>query len=293
MSYGIARIQKFSAGSVKGIEIHDLRAKGHSHTNKDIDFSRSDLNYELHLRNQEISFRQAVNERIGQLELKRAVRHDAKVMCQVLVTSDKEFFYEPGKNNFGQTQSGYKDSEYPNYKDSQSPNYKNPAKGGSNNKEQNTNPGHEEQSQSLQKQFFQDCYEFLCRRYGRNNIVSAVVHLDEKTPHMHVNFVPVTMDGRLSAKDVIGGRDALNRFQTQFYEQVFKGYGLERGVEGSKTRHQTIAEFKANTAKAEIRTLENEQENSKQKRRKLKGKFPTCKITCLICNIRRLNFKTM
>ena len=224
MSWGIARVQKFSTGSVKGIEIHDLRAKNHSHTNKDIDFAKSDLNYELHPRNQELTFRQAVNERIKSLELNRAVRQDAKVMCQVLVTSDKEFFDGLGREEF----------------DKGVPNQAGPFKGTT------------EKQQQLQKQFFIDSYNFICQRYGKNNIISAAVHLDEKTPHMHVNFVPVTIDGRLSAKDVIGNRSALNRFQTQFYEQVFKNYGLERGIEGSKTRHQTVAEFKASTAKVEL-----------------------------------------
>ncbi|MBT2158000.1 plasmid recombination protein [Clostridioides difficile] len=40
-------------------------------------------------------------------------------------------------------------------------------------------------------------------RYGDKNIVSATVHFDETTPHMHFNFVPITSDGKLSARDLI------------------------------------------------------------------------------------------
>ncbi len=50
-----------------------------------------------------------------------------------------------------------------------------------------------------QKQFFADCTDFFSERYGKENVVSAVVHLDESTPHLHLNLMPVT-DGRLCAK---------------------------------------------------------------------------------------------
>jgi hypothetical protein len=78
---------------------------------------------------------------------------------------------------------------------------------------------------------------------------------------MHVNFVPVTTDGRLSAKDVIGNRMELNNLQTQYHEQVAKDYGLQRGEEGSKTRHQTVAEYKVRTLQAQIKGLEVEKGN--------------------------------
>lgn len=50
--------------------------------------------------------------------------------------------------------------------------------------------------------FFQRAADFLIQRVGRDNIVSAVVYMEEKTPHMHLTFVPLTEDNRLSAKEI-------------------------------------------------------------------------------------------
>lgn len=49
--------------------------------------------------------------------------------------------------------------------------------------------------------YFQRAADFLIDRVGRENIVSAVVHMDEKTPHLHLVFVPLTKDNRLCAKE--------------------------------------------------------------------------------------------
>lgn len=76
--------------------------------------------------------------------------------------------------------------------------------------------------------FFQDCLKFHESRFG--HIISAVVHYDETTPHLHVISVPLTKDGRLSARDVIGNKAKMTKTQDQFFEQVGRGYGLERGV---------------------------------------------------------------
>ncbi len=55
-----------------------------------------------------------------------------------------------------------------------------------------------------QRQFFERAATFLYKRIGKENVISAVVHMDEKTPHMHLCFCPITKDGRLSAKDILG-----------------------------------------------------------------------------------------
>lgn len=78
-------------------------------------------------------------------------------------------------------------------------------------------------------QFFRDCLKFHQRRFG--HVVSAVIHYDETTPHLHILSVPLTQDGRLSAREIIGNRGNLSRMQTEFFEQVGKEYGLERGVQ--------------------------------------------------------------
>ena len=54
--------------------------------------------------------------------------------------------------------------------------------------------------------YFQRAADFLIDRVGRENIVSAMVHMDEKTPHLHLVFVPLTKDNRLCAKEIIGNR---------------------------------------------------------------------------------------
>lgn len=112
-----------------------------------------------------------------------------------------------------------------------------------------------------QKQFFTDCTEFFSERYGKENVVSAVVHLDESTPHLHFNLMPVT-DGRLCAKELFD-RTALRDLQTDFYEAVGKKYGLERGKEGSTAKHLDTFAYKTKkmteAAEAKIREAEKAQ----------------------------------
>ncbi len=109
-----------------------------------------------------------------------------------------------------------------------------------------------------QKQFFADCTDFFSERYGKENVVSAVVHLDESTPHLHFNLMPVT-DGRLCAKELFD-RTALRDLQTDFYEAVGKKYGLKRGKEGSTAKHLDTVAYKTKkmteAAEAKIREAE-------------------------------------
>lgn len=76
--------------------------------------------------------------------------------------------------------------------------------------------------------FFRDCLRFHERHFG--HIISAIVHYDETTPHLHIISVPLTQDGRLSARDVIGNKARMSKTQDEFFEQVGRGYGLERGI---------------------------------------------------------------
>lgn len=90
--------------------------------------------------------------------------------------------------------------------------------------------------------FFFECTEFFAERYGRENIISAVVHLDETTPHMHLNLMPV-LDGRLCAKQLFD-RKELRSIQTDLHNDVGKHWNLERGKEGSTAEHLDTVEFK-------------------------------------------------
>lgn len=86
----------------------------------------------------------------------------------------------------------------------------------------------QERTNAENDKFFQDCLKFHNERFG--HIISAVVHYDETTPHLHIISVPLTKDGRLSARDVIGNKAKMSKTQDQFFEQVGRGYGLERGI---------------------------------------------------------------
>lgn len=99
-------------------------------------------------------------------------------------------------------------------------------------------------SKAQQYNFFSACYKFFAERYGEENIIAAVVHNDETTPHMHLNLMPVTKDGRLCSKQLFD-KPQLQQLQTNFYETVGKRWGLQRGKEGSQKKHLSIAEFKA------------------------------------------------
>lgn len=116
-----------------------------------------------------------------------------------------------------------------------------------------------------QKQFFADCTDFFSERYGKENVVSAVVHLDESTPHLHFNLMPVT-NGRLCAKELFD-RAALRELQTDFYEIVGKKYGLKRGKEGSAAKHLDTIAYKTKkmteAAEEKIREAEEAQTAAK------------------------------
>ena len=89
--------------------------------------------------------------------------------------------------------------------------------------------------------FFQRAADFLIQRVGRENIVSAVVHMDEKTPHLHLTFVPLTKDNRLCAKEILGNRASLTKWQDDFHAYMVENYpDLERGESASKTGRKHI-----------------------------------------------------
>ncbi len=94
-----------------------------------------------------------------------------------------------------------------------------------------------------QEKFFAECTRFFAERYGEGNIISAVVHTDENTPHLHLNLIPIA-GGRLCAKKMFD-RKALTALQTDLYREVGAKWNLQRGKEGSQAKHLDTAEFKA------------------------------------------------
>lgn len=108
-------------------------------------------------------------------------------------------------------------------------------------------------------QYFEDCLQFHQQKYGHT--ISAVIHYDETTPHMHVLSVPLTRDGRLSARDVVGNKVQMSRAQTEFFEEVGRDHGLERGV------HRDGAEKRVHITAQEHRLRETEQRLQEQQQK--------------------------
>ena len=117
------------------------------------------------------------------------------------------------------------------------------------------------------KRYFNESYEFICnykrssvsgdssklfteagqgassrnKNLGEKNIISAVVHLDEGTPHMHLVFCPINKDGKLSAKSILGNQKSLSEWQTRYYNYMHERWNeLERGKSAQETKRKHI-----------------------------------------------------
>ena len=86
------------------------------------------------------------------------------------------------------------------------------------------------------KAYFTVALDFIQKHQSKDTIISAVVHMDEKTPHMHLCFVPLTEDKRLSAKEIVGNKKKLTWWQDEFWKHMVRKYpDLERGESASET----------------------------------------------------------
>lgn len=207
MSYIILHMDKFKKEAVRGIQSHNTRER-ESHTNPDIDYERSSHNYDLYESAAE-NYAEAIQNRIDDLLLVKAVRKDAVHMCGLIVSSDSAFF--------------------------------------------------EKLSPEDTKRFFEESKAFLTEFVGAENVISAMVHVDEKTPHIHFLHVPVTPDNRLNANKIYT-RESLKKLQTELPRHLqSRGFDLQRGVEqepGAKKRHLNTREFKQQ--QEALRSLEKE-----------------------------------
>lgn len=89
--------------------------------------------------------------------------------------------------------------------------------------------------------YFTEAVAFMEQKVGRGNIFSAVVHMDEKTPHLHLCFTPITEDGRLSAKEILGNRAQLSKWQDEFHSHMSKAFPvLQRGESALVTKRKHI-----------------------------------------------------
>lgn len=138
----------------------------------------------------------------------------------------------------------------------------------------------QERTNAENDKFFQDCLKFHNEHFG--HIISAVVHYDETTPHLHIISVPLTKDGRLSARDVIGNKAKMSKTQDQFFEQVGRGYGLERGIHmdgQEKKTHISAQEHelreirqKITRGQEELEAIEHSEESARIRAQEFKQK---------------------
>ncbi|WP_195962409.1 MobV family relaxase, partial [Clostridium perfringens] len=106
-----------------------------------------------------------------------------------------------------------------------------------------------------QQRFFEVSLKFLENRIGKDNIISANVHLDETTPHMHLGFVPMNLDGSLSAKKMVN-RNFLREIQENLpYTLQKNGFDIQRGEKDNNVKHLDQKIYKSNLNK-EIKRLE-------------------------------------
>lgn len=218
MSYAIVRNEKLKRAEINGKGTHNDR-KAKKHSNKDIDPTRTHLNY--YIKKNEFTYTKEFDKYIKENNLKGHLRSNSIIMCQMIFTSDQAFFDKIGEKET--------------------------------------------------KRYFDECYKFICnyKNLGEKNIISAVVHLDEGAPHLHLMFVPVvhTKDkegnkiDKICARDFWKGRDSYRKLQDSYFNHVkSKGFNLERGmfVEDTNRKHYTIEEYKKITNYDNTKKLLNE-----------------------------------
>ena len=155
-------------------------------------------------------------------------------------------------------------------------------------------------SPEKQREFFRHAVQFFEREIGRENIVSAIVHMDERTPHMHLCFVPLTRDKRLSAKEIIGNRQKMCQWQDKYHEHMASIFPeLQRGLSAMETQRKHIPTWMLKRASA----LEREGQeivsmfdgmtrlNAPKVREELQTKFPAWlkKVEVLSAQIQACN----
>ncbi|MFS2337143.1 MobV family relaxase, partial [Phocaeicola vulgatus] len=92
-------------------------------------------------------------------------------------------------------------------------------------------------------QWMNENYRFVSERFGGRNVVDFTLHMDERTPHIHCVVVPLTVDGRLSAKEVMGDRRKLSELQDCYGKVMQNKFGLQRGIKGSTATHDSVREY--------------------------------------------------
>lgn len=106
-----------------------------------------------------------------------------------------------------------------------------------------------------ERAFYEKARQFISDRFGE--VVGWAIHRDEKSTHMQLVTIPL-VDGKLNARALIGGdKHKMHFFQNDFYEQVGKPFGLERGIENSQAQHKTVEEYHKEREKDIVRRESN------------------------------------
>lgn len=149
-----------------------------------------------------------------------------------------------------------------------------------------------------------DNLKYLADTFGRENIVSAVLHMDEQTPHIHATLVPIvrgerkrkkkeeqvrkryrkkpTETARLCADDIMT-RAKLKSYQDT-YAQAMSGYGLQRGIDGSEAKHITTRQYyrdlmqQTEQLRTDIGQLQDRKETAQEELRRAKKEVQTEKL---------------
>lgn len=201
MSYAIIRNEKYKRENLKGIYRHNER-RNKNYSNKNIDKSKSHLNYSI--KEPTYSYEKEFDKIREKYNLKGQVKTVSNIVCEYIITSDKEFFESIGEKET--------------------------------------------------KRYFETAYKFVCeyKNLGEQYILSAKVHLDEETPHLHLAFIPVvhTTDKKGNAIDKIAcsefwkAKDSYIQLQNAFYSYITEnGFDLERGKSSSR-EHLSVKDYK-------------------------------------------------
>lgn len=242
MSKCVVHMMKMKMSAMGGIQSHNQR-EHESKKNKEIDYEKSHQNYDVIL-DENINYQKTVKDRIAELNLKKSVRADAVVYSSFIISSDREFFYNLGYDEHIRKCREESENiaigleEAPPF-DYMSEEYKNQC------------------IADGSRRFFKDAAKFFCDRYGAENVINGTVHLDEATPHMHLGVIPITKDGRLSAKSIFTPSE-LKSLQTDFAKLVGAKYELERGIEGSTATHLDEVTFKLKQRENQLEELKEQ-----------------------------------
>jgi len=97
--------------------------------------------------------------------------------------------------------------------------------------------------------------EFLQQKFGKDNVIHAVIHRDETTPHIAAYIIP-EVSGKLNCRAILGGRDLMKNLQTD-YAAAMSSMKLNRGIEGSKAKHTSVKSFYTSINEIEKKAIQN------------------------------------